>query len=265
MVGNTESTRSADGIRAVISGTYSTGKTTTATALSIATGLPLINALSAREILVDLYPGRRFQDMSAEELMALGLRRFEERCRAEAELLVGGSFISDGSVLNEWIYATVRRKIGINPGASLWHQVLKIIAGIPFAPFFGIYTRAFGQVARIHAATYYTHVVHLPVEFPMDSDGHRPVSERYRKISDRDIREEFARLDIPSATIGGSHVQRVAQIAAHLGLPLVMPAGDAVVQAAQTIRASREAVARRIIEQQQSPSVGERLRLATRF
>ena len=41
-------------LRLVISGTYSTGKTTTATALSIATGLPLIDALSAREILTDL-------------------------------------------------------------------------------------------------------------------------------------------------------------------------------------------------------------------
>ena len=48
-------------LRLVISGTYSTGKTTTATALSIATGLPLIDALSAREILTDLYPGRRFR------------------------------------------------------------------------------------------------------------------------------------------------------------------------------------------------------------
>jgi len=225
----------------------------------------LINALSAREILVDLYPGRRFQDMNAEELMALGLRRFEERCRAEAELLRGGSFISDGSVLNEWIYATVRRKIGINPGASLWHQILKAIVGLPFLPFFGIYTRAFGQVVRIHAATYYSHVVHLPVEFSMDSDGHRPVSERYRVISDKDIQHEFDRLAIPSATIGGSQEQRVMRIAAHLDLPLIMPASDAVTQAAASIAASREAVARRVIEQQQSPSVGERIRLATRF
>jgi hypothetical protein len=167
-------------VRAVISGTYSTGKTTTATAVALATGLPLINALSAREILTDLYPGRRFQDMSAEELMALGLRRFEERCRAEAELALQGSFISEGSVLNELIYATVRRKIGINPGAALWHQAAKAVAGIPFAPFFGIYTRAFGRVVRLHAAAYYTVVVHLPVEFPMDSDGHRPVSEDLR-------------------------------------------------------------------------------------
>lgn len=67
-------------IRLVISGTYSTGKTTTATALSIATGIPLINALSAREILTDLYPGRRFQDMNATELMALGLKDLRSGC-----------------------------------------------------------------------------------------------------------------------------------------------------------------------------------------
>ena len=73
-------------IRLVISGTYSTGKTTTATALSIATGIPLINALSAREILTEIYPGRRFQDMNATELMTLGLKRFEERIREETIL-----------------------------------------------------------------------------------------------------------------------------------------------------------------------------------
>ena len=47
-------------LRLVISGTYSTGKTTTATALSIVTGLPLIDALSSMEILTDLDPGIRF-------------------------------------------------------------------------------------------------------------------------------------------------------------------------------------------------------------
>lgn len=109
-------------LRLVISGTYSTGKTTTATALSIATGLPLIDALSAREILTDLYPGRRFQDMSSTELMALGLKRFEERIRTEGILYKEhGSFLSDGSVLNEWIYGTVRMRVGINPGSAFIH------------------------------------------------------------------------------------------------------------------------------------------------
>ncbi|WP_252895227.1 AAA family ATPase [Fructilactobacillus florum] len=71
----------------VISGTYSTGKTTTTTALSIATGIPMINALSAREILTSLYPGLRFQDMNMKELIALGLYRFKERIKAEENLI----------------------------------------------------------------------------------------------------------------------------------------------------------------------------------
>lgn len=118
-------------IRLVISGTYSTGKTTTATALSIATGIPLINVLSAREILTDLYPRGCFQDMSATELMALGLKRFEERIREEAILYKENtSFISDGSVLNEWVYGTVRMKVGINPGSNLFHRTSKAILGL---------------------------------------------------------------------------------------------------------------------------------------
>ncbi|GAB2023341.1 hypothetical protein RyT2_24170 [Pseudolactococcus yaeyamensis] len=124
-------------IRLVISGTYSTGKTTTTIALSIATGIPLINALSAREILTDLYPGRRFEDMNSTELMALGLKRLEERIREEIVLYKEcGSFISDGSVLNEWIYGTVRMKVGINPGSKLIHRVAKAVLGIPAKTFF---------------------------------------------------------------------------------------------------------------------------------
>ncbi|MGX7046793.1 AAA family ATPase [Pseudolactococcus plantarum] len=114
-------------IRLVISGTYSTGKTTTTTALSIATGIPLINAQSAREILTELYPGRRFEDMNATELMALGLKRFEERVREETVLYKDySSFISDGSVLNEWVYGTVRMKVGINPGSKFFHRVARL-------------------------------------------------------------------------------------------------------------------------------------------
>ncbi|MFM9785743.1 ATP-binding protein, partial [Streptomyces scabiei] len=86
------------------------------------------NALSAREILTDLYPGRRFQDMTASELMALGLKRFEERIRAEEQAVEQKKgFISDGSVLNEWIYGTVRMKVGINPGSTWPHRVAKAI------------------------------------------------------------------------------------------------------------------------------------------
>lgn len=70
--------------------------------------------------------------MNATELMTLGLKRFEERIREEAILYKeNSSFISDGSVLNEWIYGTVRLKIGLNPGAKFMHRLSKAILGIP--------------------------------------------------------------------------------------------------------------------------------------
>jgi hypothetical protein len=51
-------------LRLAVSGTYSSGKTTTSEALSIATGIPRTDALTAREITVNLFPGRRFHELS---------------------------------------------------------------------------------------------------------------------------------------------------------------------------------------------------------
>ncbi|WP_236547657.1 AAA family ATPase [Lactobacillus sp. JM1] len=166
--------------RIVISGTYSTGKTTTTTALSIVTGIPMINALSAREILTDLYPGRRFQDMTATELMALGLKRFEERIRAEEQALSQyDGFISDGSVLNEWIYGTVRMKVGINPGSTLPHRIAKRITGFTSKPFVNKYLESYGVVVNKHARNWYTDVIHTN----RISNGSRRTSTSFRKIS----------------------------------------------------------------------------------
>lgn len=253
-------------IRLVISGTYSTGKTTTATALSIATGIPLINALSAREILTDLYPGRRFQDMNATELMALGLKRFEERVREEAILyLQHTNFISDGSVLNEWIYGTVRMKIGLNPGSGFIHRAAKAILGLPGRGFYKKYMNAYGQVARLHSQQWYTDVVHLPVEFPMSADGHRPVSERYRTLSDKEIREGFLSIGKTPELVSGSQVERLRKIINLYDLPVVVPIDEAVTQAEEQIRTNREAVSKRIIEQYKEPSLKEKIKFISEF
>lgn len=251
--------------RIVISGTYSTGKTTTATAVSIATGLPLINALSAREILTDLYPGRKFHHMSATELLALGLRRFEERVRAEAVLAERGGFISDGSVLNEWVYTTVRAKIGINPGANFFQQLVKAVLGLPARPFLKRYMNAYGQVAKIHTVAGYDRVVHLPVEFEMSADGHRPVNEKYRTLSDDELRDAFTDLGMAPTVIGGTLTDRVVNIAAACRLPLVVPADHAVAMAIEQVSSSREAVARKILEQDEPLSAAEAARVTFRF
>jgi hypothetical protein len=252
--------------RVVISGTYSTGKTTTATALSLATGVPLVRALSAREILTSLYPGRRFHEMSAEELLALGLRRMEERIRAETELRQQGvGFISDGSVLNEWAYAAVRARIGLNPGASVPQQVVTGVLSLPSLPFLRRYVRAYGTVARIHSREAYDAVVHLPVEFAMAPDGHRPVSERYRVLSDRDLRHEFRALGFDVHEARGPVARRVTRVIETLALPQVCDVEEAVALARQTITRSREEVSRRILAQDQPLSLGDRLHLTFRF
>ncbi|MFC6355589.1 ATP/GTP-binding protein [Luethyella okanaganae] len=250
--------------RVVVSGTYSTGKTTTATALSKATGIPLVRALSAREILTSLYPGRKFHHMSAEELLALGLRRLEERLKAETELYDEG-FISDGSVLNEWAYAAVRTRIGLNPGAPVLQQIVKAAWTIPSLPFLKRYVRAYGVMARLHARETYTDVVHLPVEFDMASDGHRPVSERYRTLSDRDLHGEFTALGLKVHTVRSTIEARVQTIIDTLGLPHVCPVDKAVFDAKEEIAQSREAVAQRILEQDTPLMLRERAALIFRL
>ncbi|WP_303121848.1 AAA family ATPase [uncultured Streptococcus sp.] len=253
-------------IRLVISGTYSTGKTTTATALSIATGIPLINALSAREILTEIYPGRRFQDMNATELMTLGLKRFEERIREETILYKeNSSFISDCSVLNEWIYGTVRLKIGLNPGSGFIHRLSKAILGIPGKSFYRKYMDAYGQVAKMHSKMWYTDVVHLPVEFTMAPDGHRPVSEKYRTLSDLEIQEGFAAIGKQPELVTGSQEERLEKIIKHYDLPIVVPIKEAVAKAEEIIASNREAVSKRIIEQYKEPSLKEKVKFLTEF
>lgn len=235
--------------RFVISGTYSTGKTTTTTALSYLTGIPLINALSAREILTDLYPGRRFQDMTATELMALGLRRFEERIRAEEQAIEKGKgFISDGSVLNEWIYGTVRMKVGINPGSTWPHRLAKAITGIPSKPFMKKYLESYGTVVKLHAQKWYTDIIHLPIEFPMDPDGHRPVSEKYRTLSDKEVMSSFQALGFSPYVVNGSVKERLTKIVTKYHLPLEMTIDEAIEKAQKTIKSNREAVAQKMIE-----------------
>src|SRR5690606_40886163 len=72
--------------RIVISGTYCTGKTTLSLALERASGISCSHALTMREILPKLFPGKSLRDCSYAELICLGMKRFEDRIRKESEL-----------------------------------------------------------------------------------------------------------------------------------------------------------------------------------
>jgi nicotinamide riboside kinase len=250
-------------IRLAVSGSYSSGKTTTAEALSVATGMPRTDALTAREIVVSLLPRRRFQELSASELLMLGLRRFEERVQGEAQQT--GSYISDGSVLHEWVYGEARMRVGINPGAPLLHRAAKRIVGLPAKPFFQQYINAYGAVTKDRAKRTYDVFVHLPIEFEMRRDGHRPVSETYRRVCDQMLVDVLDELDIPYHVVGGSVRERVQRIIELLDLAVQVPVDDAIAIAAERILRSREMVAERQIAAQDAGSLRRRVRAATRY
>ena len=250
-------------IRLAVSGTYSSGKTTTTEALSIATGIPRTDALTAREIVVDLLPRKGFQELSAAELLTLGLRRFEERVQGETAAV--GSFISDGSVLHEWIYGEARMRVGINPGAPLLHRAAKRVVGVPAKPYFQQYIDGYGAIVKARAKRMYDLFVHLPVEFEMDADGHRPVSERYRQVSDALLIEVLEELRIPYYKVGGTVRERVRRIVELLELPLVVAVDEAIEQATDRIARSREMVAERTIANQVPKSLRRQVAAALHY
>jgi hypothetical protein len=223
-------------LRLAISGTFGVGKTTTAEALAIATGIPRTHALTSREILADLVPGKTVQELSGMELLLLGLRRLEERIHNEAA--IPGSFVSDGSVIHEWIYGEARLRVGINPGAGPLLRITTTVLGLPYRRFYRDYMNAYGIIVTTRAQRLYDAFVHLPVEFDMERDGHRPVSEPFRQLSDHLLIDTLDELGIPYHVVGGTVRDRVEQILALHQLPVVVPVDEAISLAHERVRAA---------------------------
>ncbi len=252
------------GIHLAVSGTYSTGKSTTTEALSLATGIPRTHAMTSREILVDLVPGKQVQDLNAMELMALGLRRLEERIHNESG---GDAFISDGSVIHEWVYGQARLKVGINPGASWALRVVKTVAGLPVKRFYRNYGDAYGVLAKARAQRIYDAYVHLPVEFDMHADGHRPVSEPFRRLSDELLLGTVKELGLPYVIARGSVQERLEQIVDAFQLPLVMDVGEAVAEAMRRVAEATRILEEddRVHEARRKKGIRQRVRYAMRY
>ena len=227
-------------LKIAVSGTYSTGKSTTTEALSLITGIPRTHALTAREILIDLLPGKRLEELSAGELIALGLRRLEERIHHEA--CEPGSFISDGSVIHEWVYGEARMKAGINPSANVFHRLLNEIMGLPIKPFYKAYMEAYGKVVKSRAKRVYDVYIHLPVEFELVSDNHRPVSEPFRELSDKILLDTLKEINIPYYVVGGTILERVTKIVELLDLPVKMDMKEAISIAESRVKANLDII-----------------------
>ena len=223
-----------------MSGTYSTGKTTTAEALSLWVGLPRTHAQTMREILPEVFPGKALEDCSFAELFQLGIVRFTERAVRESAMT--GSFVSDGSSLHEWVYGKARMIVGINPNDNPLQRALRAAMVLPYKKILVDINEALGAVVKRHAKKSYDEFIHLPVEFPLVKDGHRPVSEEFRALSDRLLVKILDELGIPYHVVSGTLEQRLTRIAAIYGLAPVMPLDQAITQARARVKAMHQLV-----------------------
>jgi nicotinamide riboside kinase len=222
-------------MKIAISGTYSTGKTTLTEALALATGVPRTQARTMREILPDAVPGKTLEQCNPYELINLGLTRVTERVVNEER--AGSRYFSDGSCLHEWVYGAARLNTGINPSEPDWLLSLRRLVGAPFANIHKGYIEAFGSLVKRHAKKTYTKFVHLPIEFPLVADGHRPVSEHFRTMSNDLLLSTLKELHIPYIEVRGSMQERINVIVDHFQLPLVMDVEQAVELAVKKVKA----------------------------
>lgn len=213
-------------MKIAISGTYSTGKTTTTLALSYLTGISKTHAKTMREILPTAYPGKRLEACLPHELIELGIRRFLERCESECQY--NNHFISDGCAMQEWIYGTARLKYGLNPNEHILKVKWQKMTNYTSYEVFQKTIETFGLVAKQYVKNNYDVVVHLPIEFAFTPDGHRPVKEKFRSESEKLLLQTYDEWNIKPLFVSGKLEQRLQQIVETLNLPQQMSINEAV-------------------------------------
>ncbi|MCW5235659.1 AAA family ATPase [Verminephrobacter eiseniae] len=210
-------------MRIAISGTYSVGKTLTTMAVSHLLGLPRSAAMTMRELLPISVPGKTLEECTAAEIIMLIMRRNQERAVNESHL--GQNFVSDGSSLHEWCYGTVRVLVGINPSAQ---QTIDEINRSSDMSFYGEVLKQMGVPAKQHAVASYDMFIHLPIEFPLVEDGHRPVNERFRSLANDLLLGTLEELKIPCHVVGGTVPQRLTKVLDLLDVTPVMSIEEAI-------------------------------------
>lgn len=191
-------------MKIAIVGAHGVGKTTLATALGALTPL----ATPVPTPMHNPVPGtsKSLQDCTDEEVIRLSQRRYTERIVQEQ---TAADLISDGSVLHEWVYATIRLTLGIFPTAdqeprpSITSEVLLNVVD------------DFTKEALSYAEQTYDQIFFLPIEFPLPREG-APISDRFQYEAHRRLFELVSLGSIPVRTLQGTHEERISAALAHL-------------------------------------------------
>jgi len=217
-------------MKIAICGTYSSGKTTTSLALSYLTGIEMTHSRTMRELLPVLFPGKKLEQCTAEEVIELIFQRMIDR--VANEIKYANNFISDGASIQEWAYCKPRVLYGMNPSETQI-QDPEILLTLET---FGKTIDAYGKMAKEYAKKHYDIFVHLPVEFSLVPDGHRPVSEGFRNYCDKLLRQAYSELDVPFIEVSGSIEQRLISIIQKMNLTCVMDVHQAIILAKKEVK-----------------------------
>ncbi|MBD2786213.1 AAA family ATPase [Xenorhabdus sp. DI] len=213
-------------MKLAISGTYSSGKTRTVMALSHLTGYPRTLAKTIREIMPDAVPGKQLAQCTPAEFLQLAMRRHTGRAVHEA--LLKDNFVSDGSSLQEWIYAAARVKYGMNPNQE-GHLDPVLRSNLPPEMiFFEQVTNQYGHAFKQHVKDTFNAFIHLKNELPLKKDGHRPMNENFRNYCDSVLLKTLNELEIPYYIISGTMKERLSEITKIFNLPLIMKIEEAI-------------------------------------
>lgn len=198
-------------MRIAFVGAYGNGKTTLTTELSARLGLERTHGSAMRDPAGGVR--KALEETTEPELIQLAVRRFTERAVEEARAQKG--FLSDGSVLHEWVYTKVRLAVGRYPEPSA------TLAGAVRPPRTVLFEEVVEQLSRLakeHARVSYDLVVHCPVERPL-SDDPPPISEYFRVLSDQLMLETLETMDLPVHVVTGTVQERIAQVLELPGVP----------------------------------------------
>ncbi|RSS68879.1 AAA family ATPase [Streptomyces sp. WAC06614] len=200
--------------RIAIVGAYGSGKTLLAKALSEVTGLPYTQGTAMREPIGG--EGKHIWNWTEGELLQLTVKRFAERTLNEAAHPAG--FISDGSIVHEWVFAKLRLVTGPTPG-TLAAVDTRFRSEVTAA--YENVADHIGKLAVRHAKTAYDVLLHLPIEFPMTEEN-PPINENFRTLSDEVLLPALAETGVPVHTITGTPAMRLEKILKITGLPTVV-------------------------------------------
>ncbi|MEU3254577.1 AAA family ATPase [Streptomyces sp. NPDC006997] len=218
-------------MKIAVSGTYSSGKTSTVMALSYYTGVPRSLARTIREIMPEALPGVKLADVTPAQFLQLTLRRHTGRAVQEA--LLGDHFVSDGSSLQEWLYGAARLRYGMNPNATAAGGNGLSTTTPEEMAFFAKVVDQYGQAFKQHVKATYDAYVHLRHELPIAADGHRPMNDEFRTTVDGMLLATLDELEIPYHVVGGTVAERLEAIAGIFDLTPVMSTDEAIELARQ--------------------------------